>query len=72
MRPRKSASLGACPDDLGVVAASYSDNFMFWAIFVILLILWALGLICHVAFSNLLLVIAVIVLVIRLVRSRSP
>ena len=35
---------------------------MFWAIFVVLLVLWAIGLICHVAFSNLLLVIAVIVL----------
>ena len=45
---------------------------MFWAIFVVLLILWAIGLICHIAFSNLLLVIAVIALVIRLVRSRTP
>jgi len=45
---------------------------MFWAIFVVLLVLWAIGLICHVAFSNLLLVIAVIVLVIRLVRRRAP
>jgi hypothetical protein len=45
---------------------------MFWAIFVILLILWAIGLICHLAFSHLLLVIAVIILIIRLVRSRAP
>jgi hypothetical protein len=45
---------------------------MFWPIFVILLILWALGLITHFAFSNLLLVIAVIFLIIRLVRSRRP
>ncbi|MBV9105382.1 MAG: lmo0937 family membrane protein [Verrucomicrobia bacterium] len=45
---------------------------MFWAIFVILLILWAIGLICHIAFSHLLLVIALIVLIIRLVRGRSP
>lgn len=44
---------------------------MFWAIFVILLILWALGLVCHIAFSNLLLVIAVIVLIVRLVRGRA-
>ena len=36
---------------------------MLWAIFFILLILWALGSICHIAFSYLLLVIAVIVLV---------
>jgi hypothetical protein len=48
------------------------DNFMFWAIFVILLILWALGLICHIAFSYVLLVIALILLIIRLVRGRAP
>ena len=34
---------------------------MFWAIFVILLILWALGSICHVAFSYLALVIVLAV-----------
>jgi hypothetical protein len=44
---------------------------MFWAIFVILLILWAIGSICHVAFSYLLLVIALIVLVLRLLRGRE-
>jgi Family of unknown function (DUF5670) len=48
------------------------DSLMFWAIFVVLLIFWAIGLICHIAFSNLLLVIAVIALIIRLVRSRTP
>ena len=36
---------------------------MFWVIFVILLVLWALGSICHIAFSYLLLVIALIVLI---------
>jgi Family of unknown function (DUF5670) len=45
---------------------------MFWAIFVILLVLWAIGLICHIAFSYLLLVIALIILIIRLVRGRDP
>jgi len=44
---------------------------MFWAIFVILLVLWAIGSICHVAFSYLLLVIALIVLVLRLLRGRE-
>jgi hypothetical protein len=48
------------------------DNLMFWAIFVILLVLWAIGLICHIAFSNLLLVIAVVALIIRLLRRRAP
>jgi hypothetical protein len=45
---------------------------MFWAIFIILLVLWAVGLICHIAFSHLLLVIALIVLIVRLVRGRTP
>jgi hypothetical protein len=45
---------------------------MFWVIFVLLLVLWALGLICHIAFSHLLLVIALIILIVRLVRGRVP
>jgi Family of unknown function (DUF5670) len=47
---------------------------MLWTIFVILLVLWLLGLIGHVAggFIHLLLVVAVIVLVIRLVQGRAP
>lgn len=45
---------------------------MFWIIFIALLVLWAVGLICHVAFSNLLLVIAAIVLIVRLIRGRAP
>jgi hypothetical protein len=44
---------------------------MFWPIFIILLVLWAIGSICHLAFSYLLLVIAVIVLVVRLLRGRE-
>jgi hypothetical protein len=47
---------------------------MLWTIFVILLVLWLLGLVGHVAggFIHLLLVIAAIVLVIRLVQGRAP
>jgi hypothetical protein len=44
---------------------------MFWVIFVVLLILWAVGAICHFAFSYLALVIALIILIIRLVRGRA-
>jgi hypothetical protein len=46
---------------------------MLWTIFVIILVLWLLGLIGHVAggFIHLLLVIAAIVLIINLVRGRS-
>jgi hypothetical protein len=47
---------------------------MLWTIFVILLVLWLLGFIGHVAggFIHILLVIAVIVLVIRSVTGRAP
>jgi Flp pilus assembly protein TadB len=45
---------------------------MFWAIFVLLLVLWAVGLICHIAFSHFVLVIALIILIVRLVRGRAP
>jgi len=47
---------------------------MLWTIFVILIVLWLLGFIGHVAggFIHLLLVIAVIVLIIRLGQGRAP
>jgi hypothetical protein len=45
---------------------------MFWVIFVILLLLWAIGLLSHFAFSHLVLAIALIILIIRLFRSRAP
>ncbi len=49
-------------------------DFMLWTIFVILIVLWLLGFIGHVAggFIHLLLVIAVIVLIIRLGQGRAP
>jgi hypothetical protein len=47
---------------------------MLWTVFVILIVLWLLGFVGHVAggFIHLLLVIAVIVLVIRLMQGRAP
>jgi hypothetical protein len=47
---------------------------MLWTIFVILLVLWLLGLVGHVAggFIHILLVFAVIVLVVRLIQGRAP
>ena len=48
---------------------------MLWAIFVILLVLWLLGLVTAYTlggFIHLLLVIAVVVLVIRLMQGRPP
>lgn len=48
---------------------------MLWTIVVILLILWALGLVASVTLGGLihvLLVVAVVVLVLRLLQGRSP
>jgi hypothetical protein len=46
---------------------------MLWTIFVILLVLWLLGLIIHVGGSliHLLLVIALVVLIVRLIQGRK-
>jgi hypothetical protein len=44
---------------------------MFWAIFVLLLVLWAVGWMCHVVFSHFVLLIALIILIVRLVRGRE-
>ena len=48
---------------------------MLWTIFVILLVLWLLGMVTSYTlggFIHLLLVIAVVVLLIRLIQGRSP
>jgi Family of unknown function (DUF5670) len=48
---------------------------MLWTIFVILLILWALGMVSSYTFGgyiHLLLVIALVVVVIRLIQGRNP
>jgi hypothetical protein len=50
------------------------ENSMLWTVFVVLIVLWLLGFLGHIAggFIHLLLVIAVIVLVIRLAQGRAP
>jgi hypothetical protein len=48
---------------------------MLWTIFVILLILWALGMVTSTTiggFIHLLLIVAVVVLLIRLIQGRQP
>ena len=48
---------------------------MLWTIFVILLVLWLLGLVSSYAlggFIHLLLIIAIVVLVIQLIQGRTP
>ena len=58
---------------LGFLLPQWKD-YMLWTIFVVLIVLWLLGFIGHLAggFIHLLLVIAVIVLIIRLVQGRAP
>jgi hypothetical protein len=47
---------------------------MLWTIIIILLVLWALGLVAHVggALIHILLVIAVIVVLVRVIQGRKP
>ena len=63
------------------VAAGYSKHFvtrnmkMLWTIFVVLLILWALGMVASTTlggFIHLLLVLAIAVVLIRVIQGRSP
>jgi hypothetical protein len=48
---------------------------MLWTIFVILLVLWALGMVTSVTlngFIHLLLVVAIVVVLIRIIQGRQP
>lgn len=55
--------------------ATTKEAIMLWTIFVVLLVLWALGFVSGYAiggFIHLLLVIAVVVLLIQLIQGRRP
>ena len=72
--PIKAIHLGDVTRNQAARQCGHPTILMLWTIFVILLVLWLLGFIGHVAggFIHILLVIAVIVLVIRLVTGRAP
>jgi len=58
-----------------VVNSTHEVTYMLWTIFVILLVMWLLGLVSSYTlggYIHLLLVIAVIVLVINLITGRRP
>jgi hypothetical protein len=60
---------------LAAGGAKRREEGMLWTIFVILLVLWLLGMVSSYTmggFIHLLLVIAVVVMVIRLLQGRSP
>jgi uncharacterized membrane protein YtjA (UPF0391 family) len=57
----------------GVAGASQGDRKMLWTIFVILLVLWLLGLVTSYTlggFIHVLLVVAVVILIINLIQGR--
>jgi hypothetical protein len=57
------------------VTARTEGSFMLWTIAVVLLILWALGMVSSYTlggFIHLLLVLAIIVVLIRVIQGRSP
>jgi hypothetical protein len=66
--PRMASSPATAP------LAREKDNRMLWTIFVILLILWLLGIVSSYTlggYIHILLVIALVILVIRLIQGRS-
>jgi hypothetical protein len=79
---KKLARIGALPYSLftelksiGTRTHRRKERYMLWTIFVILLVLWLLGLVSSYTlggFVHLLLVIAVVVLVIQLIQGRTP
>jgi uncharacterized membrane protein YtjA (UPF0391 family) len=59
----------------GVVNSSREVTYMLWTIFVILLVMWLLGLVSSYTlggYIHILLVIAVVVLLINLITGRKP
>jgi hypothetical protein len=70
----ETAILGIRTEESEPVPGSERRNTMLWMIFVILLVLWLLGLVTSYTmggFIHILLVLAIVVLVIRLVQGRS-
>jgi uncharacterized protein (DUF983 family) len=68
----KRNGTGSCEDRYDLTERK---NSMLWTIFVILLVLWLLGLVTGVTLHNfiwLLLVIALVVLIIQLISGRRP
>jgi Family of unknown function (DUF5670) len=70
--PYKRNGSGSCDDTYNLTER---NNVMLWTIFVILLVLWLLGLVSSYTmggFIHILLVIAIVVLIIQLLSGRRP
>lgn len=61
--------------DLGTRGLAKGETIMLWTIFVVLLVLWLLGIVSSYTlggFIHILLVLALVVLVIRIIEGRRP
>ena len=60
---------------MGPLGETHQEDTMLWTLFVVLLILWALGMVSSYTlggFIHILLVIAVVVVLIRIIQGRRP
>jgi hypothetical protein len=58
-----------------VILVYYKEDYMLWTIFVVLIVLWALGLVSSYTiggYIHVLLVIAIVVVLIRIIQGRKP
>ena len=54
---------------------SFNENHMLWTLFVVLLVLWALGMVTSTTlggFIHVLLILALVVMLIRIIQGRRP
>jgi hypothetical protein len=58
-----------------ITSVYYKEDHMLWTIFVVLIVLWALGLVSSYTiggYIHVLLVIAIVVVLIRIIQGRKP
>jgi hypothetical protein len=58
-----------------VILVYYKEDYMLWTIFVVLIVLWALGLVSSYTiggYIHVLLVIAIVIVLIRIIQGRKP
>lgn len=70
-RLRRTGHMGA----VGGRTAVYREDFMIWAIAMVLIVLWLLGLVSAYTmggFIHILLVVAIIMILVRLIEGRRP
>ena len=61
--------------DYNDLLLSFNENHMLWTLFVVLLVLWALGMVTSTTlggFIHVLLILALVVMLIRIIQGRRP